>query len=265
MLQVLVEPSLREEIALACEVVRQQRNLRELGRADRRHVARGQDLGTAQALVLAEEPQLARGHQLARSVLALEHVPVEVGRTAHGLTRVVNDEVEPVAVRTEVLAERLDARGVAQIEAEDLQPVAPLLEVGLGRVPCRGIAREAGRHDQLSTGAQKLDPRLVADLDATAREERDAPPQVSHLRPLAEWGYARRCEGFLADGRRPYSSGSAQDLPHVGLYTDNGEYGSEMRTRPPTLAAVTKFDSVVGVDRTYDSGVIRIYWLRGLR
>ncbi len=56
----------------------------------------------------------------------------------------------------------------------------------------------------------------------------------------------------------------ATDLPHVGLYTDNGEYGGENRTRPPSWASVTKFDSVAGADRIYDNGALRIYDLRGL-
>ena len=77
-----------------------------------------------------------------RDGLALEHVPVELGRPAHGLAGVVDDEVEPVACRDEVPAERLDARRVAQVEAEDLEPVAPLLEVGLR--PRNAPRRRAG-------------------------------------------------------------------------------------------------------------------------
>ena len=97
---------------------------------------------------------------------------VELGRAAHGLARVVDDEVEPVARRVEVVAERLDARRVAQIEAEDLEPVAPLVEVGFARVPQRRVAREAGRDDQLGAGAQELDAGLVADLHPAAGEQR---------------------------------------------------------------------------------------------
>ncbi len=81
-----------------------------------------------------------------------------------------------------MLAERLDARRVAQVEAEDLEPVAPLLEVGLRGVAGRRVAREARRDDQLRAGAQQLDPRLVADLDAPAGEQRDAAAEVGGLR-----------------------------------------------------------------------------------
>ena len=70
------------------------------------------------------------GGHVARGLrLAVEHVAVELGRAPHGLARVVDDEVEPVARRLEVVAERLDARGVAQVEPEDLEPVAPVAEV----------------------------------------------------------------------------------------------------------------------------------------
>ena len=64
----------------------------------------------------------------------LQHVPVELGRPAHGLAGVVDDVVEPVVGREQVVAERLDARRVAQIEAVDLEPVPPVGEVGLLRV-----------------------------------------------------------------------------------------------------------------------------------
>lgn len=53
-----------------------------------------------------------------------------------------------------------------------------------------------------------------------------------------------------------------QDLPHVGVYTDTGEYGTVNRTRPPDPQAVTKFDHVRGAERLYDNGAIRIYALR---
>jgi hypothetical protein len=57
----------------------------------------------------------------------------------------------------------------------------------------------------------------------------------------------------------------ATDLPHVGVYTDNGEYGGEDRTRPPPESAVTKFDHAAGADRIYDNGALSLYDVRGLR
>ncbi len=121
-----------------------------------------------------------------RAGLELEHVTVEGGRPSHRLTGVVDDEVEALARLTEVMAEGLHARRVAKVEAEDLEPVAPLLEVGLLRVPHRRVAREARRHDQLRTGAEELDARLVADLDASAGQQRDASREVGGLGALAE-------------------------------------------------------------------------------
>ena len=116
--------------------------------------------------------------------LAVEHVPVEGRRAPHGLARVVDDEVEPVAGRQEVRAEGLDARRVPQVEPEDLEPVAPVLEVRLGGVAARPHRAGTGGDDQRGAGAQQLDPGLVADLHAPAGEQRDAAAQVGRLRPL---------------------------------------------------------------------------------
>ena len=110
------------------------------------------------------------------------HMGVEVGRTTDGLARVVDDEVEAVARGHQVAAEGLRARRVAQVEAEDLEPVCPVAEVGFLRVARRGVAREARRDHEVRSGSEKLEARLVANLDATTREQRDAAPQVGQLR-----------------------------------------------------------------------------------
>jgi len=57
----------------------------------------------------------------------------------------------------------------------------------------------------------------------------------------------------------------ATELPHVGVYTDSGEYEGENRTKPPPESAVTKFDHVAGADRIYDNGALSLYDVRGLR
>ena len=118
--------------------------------------------------------------------LNLHHVRVEVGRTPHGLTGVVDDEVEAAARRQQLMAERLDARRVSQIESEDLEAIAPLLEVWLPRVAGRRVARKARGHDQVRAAAQQLQARLVANLDASAGQQRDAPAEIRQLGALAE-------------------------------------------------------------------------------
>ena len=185
---------------MALEILWQQRHLRELGRAgdadELRRLAvrrRGQHLRAPQSLVVAEQAAHVGGHRLLRRGLRSEHVPVELGRPPHRLARVRDDEVEPLARRAQMRAEGLDARRVPQVEPEDLEPVAPLLEVRLGRVARRRVARKARRHDQLRAGAEQLDPGLVADLDAAAREQRDPSAQVGRLRALAE--VERRARG----------------------------------------------------------------------
>ena len=120
---------------------------------------------------------------------------VEGGRPADGLAGVVDDEVEPVARRHQLVAERLDARRVPEVEAEDLEPVAPLGEVGLARVAGGGVAGEAGGDDETRAGPQQLEPGLVADLDPPAREQRHRAAQVGGLGALGEVELgARRAE-----------------------------------------------------------------------
>ena len=152
---------------------------------------------------------------------------VEVGRPPDGLAGVVDDEVQPLARLAEVVAERLDARRVAQVEPEDLEPVAPLVEVGLLRVASRRVAREAGRDNQAGTRTKQLDPRLVADLDPPAGEERDPAGEIGGLGALGEVEVAagdaklvvervERVVGLLADVTAPPAVEAARD----GLVVD---------------------------------------------
>ena len=140
----------------------------------------------AQPFVGAQQPAHVRRHPVERRRLPFHHVGVEIGRPPHRLARVVDDEVEARAGGEQVTAERFDAGRVAQVEAEDLQPVAPVGKIRFARVARGGIARKARRHDQLRTAAQQLEPRLVPDLHAAARQQRNTTAQVSDLSALAE-------------------------------------------------------------------------------
>ena len=113
-------------------------------------------------------------------------MPVEIWRPTHGLARVVDNEVEAVAGVAEVLTERLDAGGVTQIEPEDFQAVAPCGEVGLAGVAQCRVARKASGDDHVRTGAEQLDPGLVADLHPAAGEQRHPTVQVGRLGPFGE-------------------------------------------------------------------------------
>ncbi len=135
----------------------------------------------AQPFVCPDELEDRRVEGVERGSLAVHHVAVEVRWAAHGLARVVDDVIEPIARRQHVPAERLDARGVAQVESEHLESVTPLGEVGLGCVPCRSVTRETGGHDERDTASQQLDSRLVTDLHPPARQERDPAGEVGEL------------------------------------------------------------------------------------
>src|SRR6185436_2592885 len=127
----------------------------------RRHVRQGRGLG---------------GH----------HVRVEIRRPADRLAGVVDDEVQARAGGHEISAEGLDARRVPEIETEDFETVRPLTEIGLFGVARGGIAREPRRDDEMRAGAEELQPRLIADLDAAACEQRDASTQVGQFRARGE-------------------------------------------------------------------------------
>ncbi len=111
---------------------------------------------------------------------------VEVGRTTDRLAGVVDDDVEARPGGHNLAAESFDTRRVAQIQTVDFEPAAPFAKVRLLRIASRGIAREARRDDQAGTRAQKLEPGLVADLDAATGQERDSAAQVRKLGSLRE-------------------------------------------------------------------------------
>ena len=139
-----------------------------------------------QSFVRSNQLAHVLGHRRQRRRLPFHHVAIEVGRPAHGLARVVDDEVEARAGGEQLAAERLDARRVAQIEAEDLEAMSPLAEVGLAGVPLRRVARKPRRDDDVRAGAQQLERGLIADLDAAAGDQRDTSAQIGQLGALAE-------------------------------------------------------------------------------
>ncbi len=55
----------------------------------------------------------------------------------------------------------------------------------------------------------------------------------------------------------------ADGLPRVGIYDESGEYDQD-RTTPVSRTALTKLNSVPGVQRVYDNGSIVIYDTRSL-
>ena len=177
LLQVLVEPASREQLATRRLLARQQGTLRERRRRRQRAT-----LGAVSFREGADECAHLGRHPVERVGLELHHVLVERGRSPDGLARVVDHEVETGTSGGDVVAERLDARRVAEVEAEHLEPVTPVVEVGLPCVPQRGVAREAGGHDQLGAGTEELDPGLIPDLHPTTGEQRDPSAQVGGLR-----------------------------------------------------------------------------------
>src|SRR5258706_15398050 len=102
---------------------------------------------------------------------------VEIRRPPDSLTRVVDDEVQPLFRRQQLLAERLDARRVAKIEAGDLEAVGPLGEIVLASIAGSRIAGKARGNDDTRAGARDLDAGLIPALHAAACEQCSAASQ----------------------------------------------------------------------------------------
>ena len=180
------------------EILGQERHLRELGRArdadDRRRMpARRARARRRAACRSRRSPSYApsrrwtcAGIARAERGLALHHVAVELGRPAHRLAGVVDDEVEPVPRRRAGARQNASTLGVWRRSRPKISSRSPHVgEVGLPRVARGRVAREARRDDQVRAGAQQLDAGLVADLHAPAGEQRDAAAQVGGLGALA--------------------------------------------------------------------------------
>jgi hypothetical protein len=73
---------------------------------------------------------------------------------------------------------------MAQVEPVDLQPMAPVTEVRFLGVTRSRVARKARGDDKFSARAQQFQARLIADLHATAGQQRDAAAQVHQLGAL---------------------------------------------------------------------------------
>ena len=135
--------------------------------------------------------QIVRGAELQhvrrvreRFGLAGDQQRVGVGRAAHGLRGVVDQDVERTVGRDRV-GELDDLPGLAQVDADDVQAVEPVAAVGHRREAARRVLREAGRDRRVRAVAQQPQRDVHADLRAPAREQRAPPGEVgAGLAPL---------------------------------------------------------------------------------
>ncbi len=95
---------------------------------------------------------------------------VGAGGAAHGLRRVVDEDVEG-AGGCDVIGETDHLGGIAQVDANDLEPADPLGGVGQAREASHGIAREARRDGRVRAIPQQAQRDVHADLRATAGEQ----------------------------------------------------------------------------------------------
>lgn len=136
--------------------------------------AGGRESGDAVDGAAAEGADDLGGGQLTRRKrggLGVDQFAVRVRGPAHGLRRVVDQDVQRALGRDRV-GERDDLRGVTQIDADDLQPVDPLVAVRHRLEAADRVVGEASGDGGVRTVAQQPQRDVHADLRAAAGEER---------------------------------------------------------------------------------------------
>jgi hypothetical protein len=106
---------------------------------------------------------------------------VRLGRPAHGLGGVVDEDVQR-PLRADRVGERHDLGGVTQVDADDAQPIQPVGAVAHRRKAPRRVTREARRDRRVRAVAQQPQRDVHPDLRAAAGEQR---PPAREIRARA--------------------------------------------------------------------------------
>ncbi len=112
-----------------------------------------------------------------RGALALDQGRVGGGQTAHGLRRVVDQDVQGPGLG-DPLGQGHGLRRVAQVDADDLQPVHPVRRVVHGLEPADGVLGEARGDGRVGAVTQQPQRDVHADLGTAAGEQRALAGQV---------------------------------------------------------------------------------------
>ena len=108
---------------------------------------------------------------------------VGAGAAAHGLRRVVDEDVERSLLAHRV-GERHDLCRVAQVDPHDVQPVQPVRAVRQPREAAYGVVREARRDRRVRAVAQQAERDVHPDLRPPTGEEGAASREVRAGLPL---------------------------------------------------------------------------------
>ena len=122
-------------------------------------------MGVADAVERDHVDELRR-----RGALRLDERRVGAGSAAHGLGRVVDQDVQR-ALRGHGVRKRDDLSGIAQVDANDAQPVQPVGTVGHRGETAHGVVREAGGDGRVGAVAEQSQRDVHADLGAAAGEQ----------------------------------------------------------------------------------------------
>ena len=112
-----------------------------------------------------------------RLVLGVDQRLVGVAGAAHGLGRVVDDDVERTG-RVQGVGQGHHLGGVAEVDADDPEPVQPVGAVLHGGEAPRGVLREARGDGGVRAVPEQAQGDVHADLGPAAGEQRAAAGQV---------------------------------------------------------------------------------------
>ena len=131
-------------------------------------------------LVVAPEESL-RARRKPRWIFSEDHFLVVRRRSAHGLARVMNQEIEARFPVEHLRAEGFQRWCITQVQRMYLQTPLPFSEIGFPLESRRGIASETRRRDDARARPKQHQRNFEADLHARARNQRDAFRKVGAL------------------------------------------------------------------------------------
>ena len=119
----------------------------------------------------------------------------------------------------------------------------PVAEIGLCGVARRRVAREARGDDQVRARPEELEPGLVADLDAPARQQRDAAAQVGQFGPRREVEVRARGAELVVE----VMDARIAVLADVAVPVGDGDAGGRLRVRSSSRSSTCAGGNTLGV------------------
>ncbi len=137
------------------------------------------------AIAISREKILLRGCKDRTAVAFIfKKMRIKLGGTPDCLSRIVNENVEPVFGFLNMPRKNFHARRVAEIHPKDLKPVAPAREILLLRIAERCVRGKPRKGDHPGSSAEHHERCLVPDLHAGAGDECGLSVEIRRLKPF---------------------------------------------------------------------------------